>query len=328
MHPTKLRILVRVVPKSVVPKSVVPKSSLVRVVPKSRNLVELSISRFPVMLSPPQPTLHPMTVALPQPRSPQPTPAAQDLAAVFATIDRHSCPTHYNFHLHTLRSDGQMHPRGLLQQAIAHGLTGLAITDHHTLAGYREAQQYRQDLQQDLQRDLQQDLQRNPQRNPQRDLQQDLQQDPQDDALVTPRALPSLWSGVEITAKLAGISVHILGYGFNVDAPELVPYTGGAEVHPSGQPFQAAEVIAALQAAGGLAVLAHPVRYRKPPEVLIPAAAKLGIDGVETFYAYDNPVPWRPSVAQTERVQQLGSSYGLFQTCGTDSHGPTLLQRL
>ncbi|MGA1284029.1 MAG: PHP domain-containing protein [Prochlorothrix sp.] len=245
-----------------------------------------------------------MTVAFPQPRSPQPTPAAQDLAAVFATIDRHSCPTHYNFHLHTLRSDGQMHPRGLLQQAIAHGLTGLAITDHHTLAGYREAQQYRQDLQQDP------------------------QQDPQDDALVTPRALPSLWSGVEITAKLAGITVHILGYGFNVDAPELVPYTGGAEVHPSGQPFQAAEVIAALQAAGGLAVLAHPVRYRKPPEVLIPAAAKLGIDGVETFYAYDNPVPWRPSVAQTERVQQLGSSYGLFQTCGTDSHGPTLLQRL
>ncbi len=260
------------------------------------------------MLFPLQPTPYPMTVAPVHLRSPRPTPAAQDLAAVLATIDRHSCPTHYNFHLHTLRSDGQMHPRGLLQQAIAHGLRGFAITDHHTLAGYREAQQYRQDLRQDPQQDLRQDLQH--------------------DALAPPRALPSLWSGIEITATLAGIAVHILGYGFNVDAPELVPYAGGVEVHPSGQPFQAAEVIAALQAAGGLAVLAHPVRYRKPPEVLIPAAAALGIDGVETFYAYDNPVPWRPSVAQTERVQQLGSSYGLFQTCGTDSHGPSLLQRL
>lgn len=255
------------------------------------------------------------------PRSPHPTPAALNLATVLATIDRHSCPHHYNFHLHTHCSDGQMHPRALLDQAIAQGLQGVAITDHHTLAGYHAAQAYRQTL----------------------------QNQPQSPALAQPSAsatpapaaspagsapdrppapLPQLWSGIEITAKLLGVAVHILGYGFDVEDPGLAPYQTGTDVDASGQPFAAADVIAALQGAGGLAVLAHPVRYRKPPEVLIPAAAALGIDGVETFYAYDNPVPWRPSVAQTDRVQQLGHAYGLLQTCGTDSHGPSLLQRL
>ncbi|MGA1625181.1 MAG: PHP domain-containing protein [Prochlorothrix sp.] len=236
-----------------------------------------------------------MTASLPQPRSPNLTPAARHLAAVFATIVPTSCPAHYNFHLHTRWSDGQMQPLQLLDQAIEVGLMGLAITDHHTLEGYREAQDYHDNYRQ---------------------------------ALPEPTDLPQLWSGIEITAELLDTAVHILGYGFATDHPALAPYSSELEMHPSGQPFLAAEVIDVLHEAGGLAVLAHPVRYRKPPEALIPAAVDLGIDGVETFYAYDNPVPWRPSLEQTERVQHLSQLYGLLQTCGTDSHGSSLLQRL
>ncbi|MBD2021745.1 PHP domain-containing protein, partial [Leptolyngbya sp. FACHB-36] len=65
-------------------------------------------------------------------------PAAQDSAAlrrVFETIDARSCPTSFNFHMHTLRSDGRLQPEALVQQAISIGLTGLAITDHHTVEG-------------------------------------------------------------------------------------------------------------------------------------------------------------------------------------------------
>jgi hypothetical protein len=60
-------------------------------------------------------------------------PLAQDtlaLKAVWANIGYDSCPHHYNFHLHTHCSDGQMSPQDLMRQALDIGLKGLAITDH------------------------------------------------------------------------------------------------------------------------------------------------------------------------------------------------------
>jgi hypothetical protein len=95
-----------------------------------------------------------------------------------------------------------------------------------------------------------------------------------------------------------------------------------------GEEYQAANVIDAIQKAGGLAVLAHPARYKRSHFDLIPAAAQVGINGVETFYAYNNPNPWKPSPVESMQVQQLASEYGLLSTCGTDTHGLNLLQRL
>ena len=96
----------------------------------------------------------------------------------------------------------------------------------------------------------------------------------------------------------------------------------------TGSEYKAVNVIAAIQEAGGFAVLAHPARYRKSHFDLIPAAAEFGIDGVESFYAYNNPKPWRPSPTRSQQIQELAKQYGLYSTCGTDSHGFSLLQRL
>jgi len=49
---------------------------------------------------------------------------------------------------------------------------------------------------------------------------------------------------------------------------------------------------------------------------------------VETFYAYNNPTPWKPSILESEQVQKLADEYFLLNTCGTDTHGLSLLQRL
>jgi predicted metal-dependent phosphoesterase TrpH len=223
-------------------------------------------------------------------------PAAQDVEAlrcVFESIHAESCPTTFNFHMHTVHSDGQLQPDALIQQAIAIGLQGFAITDHHTTAGYQVAQQWLANWQ---------------------------QQHPYESA-------PHLWTGVEINADLLGTEVHILGYAFDPTQPVMTPYLLKHEaVEPND--YRAERVIAAIQTAGGLAVLAHPVRYRQSPELLIEAAAQIGINGVETYYAYDNPNPWRTSPQQTRRVQELSRSYNLFNTCGTDTHGRNLLQRL
>jgi predicted metal-dependent phosphoesterase TrpH len=214
------------------------------------------------------------------------------LEEVFQNINAQSCPKCFNFHMHTVYSDGKLHPCGLMEQAIAIGLEGLAITDHHSISGYQVAKQWLEDWQWS---------------NP-------------------GVRIPHLWSGVEINANLLGIEVHILAYAFDTTHPSIKPYIQRRVT--TGEEYQAANVITAIQKAGGLAVLAHPARYRKSHLELIPAAAELGINGVETFYAYNNPKPWQPSMTESQQIQQLAAEYGLYNTCGTDTHGLSLLQRL
>ena len=214
------------------------------------------------------------------------------LKDVLQNLDSQSCPNNYNFHMHTVYSDGKMQPSDLMQQAIDNNLKGLAITDHHSISGYEVAQKWLEDWKRN---------------NPGIES-------------------PYLWSGVEINANLLNVEVHILGYAFESEHPSMEPYIQGQTT--TGSEYEAVNVIAAIQEAGGLAVLAHPGRYKKTLFELIPAAAQLGIDGVESFYAYNNPKPWKPSPMQSQQVQGLAIEYGLYSTCGTDSHGLSLLQRL
>jgi predicted metal-dependent phosphoesterase TrpH len=179
-----------------------------------------------------------------------------------------------------------------MQQVVEIGLQGFAITDHHTVNGYQIAQRW---------------LHRWQEQNP-------------------TQTAPILWTGVEINANLLETEVHILGYAFDPQHFSMMPYL--LRQAATDEAYQADQVIAAIHAAGGLAVLAHPVRYRRSPDDLIPEAARLGIDGVETYYAYDNPTPWRTSPVQTLRVEELSETYNLLRTCGTDTHGLNLLQRL
>ncbi|MBE9232229.1 PHP domain-containing protein [Cuspidothrix issatschenkoi LEGE 03284] len=214
------------------------------------------------------------------------------LKQVFQRIDAQSCPKLFNFHMHTVHSDGKLEPGELMTQAIAIGLKGLAITDHHSVSGYQIAEAWLKDWQWN---------------NPGIDT-------------------PHLWSGVEINANLLNTEVHILAYAFELEHPSMKPYL--QKMPTVGKAYQANNVITAVHEAGGLAVLAHPARYRRSHFDLIPVAADYGIDGVEAFYAYSNPKPWKPSLVETEEVQQLAEKFNLFNTCGTDTHGVNLLQRL
>jgi predicted metal-dependent phosphoesterase TrpH len=220
------------------------------------------------------------------------TASTELLKQVFQNIDAQSCPRLFNFHMHTVYSDGRLQPSALMEQAIAIGLKGLAITDHHGIIGYQASLTWLEDWKWS---------------NP-------------------GASTPYLWSGVEINANLLDIEVHILAYAFTPEHPSMKPYLQRRAT--TGQEYQASNVIAAIHEAGGLAVLAHPARYKRSLFDLIPAASEKGIDGVETFYAYNNPNPWKPSVVESEQVQKLADEYFLLNTCGTDTHGLSLLQRL
>ncbi|MGB7249096.1 MAG: PHP domain-containing protein [Phormidesmis sp.] len=231
--------------------------------------------------------------------------ATQDsllLKEVLQSINAQSCPRTYNFHMHTNCSDGKLTPAELMTQAVEIGLYGMAITDHHNVKGYRKACEWMEDWRW-----------HNPSSWGRK-------------RKSGVKALPKLWTGIEITAFLADTDVHILGYAFRPDSESIKPYIQGGA--PKGEARKAERVINAIKSAGGIAVLAHPVRYRTDEITLIRAAARLGIDGVETYYAYDNPKVWRPSPGKTERVQMLAREHNLLSSCGTDTHGKVLTKRL
>jgi predicted metal-dependent phosphoesterase TrpH len=81
-------------------------------------------------------------------------------------------------------------------------------------------------------------------------------------------------------------------------------------------PVQAA--LAAIQGAGGIAILAHPglLADDRPEllEQLVCELKPLGLGGLEVYYPEHSP-------AQTARFRQLAQAHTLLMTGGTDFHG-------
>jgi len=93
-------------------------------------------------------------------------------------------PAGIDLHIHSNASDGTFSPREIIHRAVESGLRAVSITDHDTISGVKEALN-----------------------------------------LSIPPALKFI-SGVEISAAPPDLSdqtgsLHILGYGFNPDNPEL-----------------------------------------------------------------------------------------------------------
>ena len=216
----------------------------------------------------------------------RPEALAHPLTPVLRQVTAESCPGRFNFHCHTIHSDGSLDPADLAMQACHLGVEHLAITDHHchrALDGARDALEW---------------------------------------AAEQGLRVPTLWRGVEISCLLQGCLVHVLALGFDDEHTPLLPYLQGSAV--VGPALRAEAVLEAIQAAGGLALLAHPARYRLPFTRLIAAAAELGFDGAEAWYDYDMQPRWQPTPLVCEAIASDLSNRGLLQCCGTDTHGLVL----
>jgi predicted metal-dependent phosphoesterase TrpH len=130
---------------------------------------------------------------------------------------------------------------------------------------------------------------------------------------------------VEISFLLEGCLVHVLALGFEAEHPSLTPYLQGNAV--AGEALRAEAVLEATHAAGGLALLAHPARYRLPFQRMIAAAVRLGFDGAEAWYDYDMQESWQPTPLVCEAIADSLAKHGLLLSCGTDTHGFSLRGR-
>ena len=213
----------------------------------------------------------------------RPEAQAHPLTPILRLVGPDSCPGRLNFHCHTLRSDGSLRPGDLASQAVRLGLEHLAITDHHSDGAFAEAQACFASH------------------------------------AARGEAVPRLWRGVEISALLEGCLVHVLALGFRGSAPSLLPYLRGQAV--VGTALRAEAVVAAIREAGGLALLAHPARYRLPHPRLIAAAAAAGFEGGEAWYDYDMQGQWAPTPLVCEAIARDLLDRGLLLSCGTDTHG-------
>ncbi|WP_259723100.1 PHP domain-containing protein [Synechococcus sp. CS-603] len=215
--------------------------------------------------------------------------AEHPLVAVLRGVEPSSCPGRLNFHCHTICSDGSLAPETLADQAIELGLEHFAVTDHHSSQALAP-----------MRRHL-------------------------DGRRQAGETVPILWSGVEISCLLEGCLVHVLGLGFDPGHAALAPYLAGRAV--VGAALQAGAVVEAIHASAGLALLAHPARYRRPYQQLIRAAASLGFDGAEAFYDYEQSPRWAASPLICAAIAGQLADLGLLHSCGTDTHGLKLYGR-
>jgi hypothetical protein len=77
------------------------------------------------------------------------------------------------------------------------------------------------------------------------------------------------------------------------------------------------DVIKWIHAAGGVAILAHPLRYRMTStkvQRMLSHLSSTGIDGVEVVTAYSTH-------KEIELMSTLADKYGLLHSCGSDYHG-------
>jgi predicted metal-dependent phosphoesterase TrpH len=251
-----------------------------------------------------------------------------------------------DLHCHTNASDGALSPAALCERALERSVDLLAITDHDTLAGYREARDW-------------------------------LYRRAGDSSL-------QLLPGIEYSSVWQGVSVHVVGLGFGADHPVTLAaeeffqrarreraqligdrlarlgmpgasegalaLAGASQV---GRPHFArclvergyvatvdeafdrflgagkvgdvqatwpalAQVVAWVKEAGGTAVLAHPLKYKLTAAKLrrlVTAFAAAGGAALEVLSG-------RPAADGTAHLVRLCRDFGLEASVGSDFHAP------
>ena len=246
-----------------------------------------------------------------------------------------------DLHVHSIRSDGTMTPKELVDYAVYKGLKAMALTDHDTVDGIDEIMEYAKDKPIEIIPGIEYSTQYN-----ERDVHivglfidhkapvflaylARFQQSRTDRNHKLCANLRS--AGIDITyeALLAAFPDAVItrahyakflldkGYvksrdeAFERYLGDHTPYFVHREkVTPE-------EVIDVTRRAGGIPVLAHPTLYGLGSEqldLLIRRLKAAGLMGIETYYSTYSP-------SEEKKIKALADKYGLLPSGGSDFHG-------
>jgi predicted metal-dependent phosphoesterase TrpH len=248
-----------------------------------------------------------------------------------------------DLHCHSTASDGTLPPREVVRLAKQSQLSGLALTDHDTVAGCADAADEAKKLGIDFLCGIEISAEY-PHPGTMHILGYGV--DPNSSALKNltetliagrdnrnPRIVAKLNDmGVAVTMKewedearggvmgrpqLAAI-LHRKGYVSSIKQA-FDKYLGlGSPAYFDKERLTPKEAIARIGAAGGIAVLAHPVQLRTENDAqlerVIKDLADLGMAGIETIHSDHD-------AALFEKFTRLADRFGLLKTGGSDFHG-------
>ena len=240
----------------------------------------------------------------------------------------------YDLHSHSDFSDGTMPPEKLMREAAAAGLNLVALTDHDTTRGvYRASARARElgigflkgvEVQAEYDDELHiLGLGIDPQALKLHGilLLQDRRREERNERVLRlleadgiyirgyiPHTIGSVTRANLAAAMVSAGYCETIGQAFSDFLGRKGPYYV-PQSHPS-----MPEVLEAIHEAGGVSVLAHPMKMRVDHRALIEAMKANGLWGVEAHYG-------SATDEQKEYFSALAKEYGLHVTCGSDFHG-------
>lgn len=189
-----------------------------------------------------------------------------------------------DLHMHSCFSDGRLTPQELVADAQKKNYRYIAIADHNTVDAYKKTE-------------------------------------------ILNASKVEIITAIEFDCWYKGVLVHILGYGVDIYNEELLKLCAKnkketeADIVRLLNSRHPKDVIKAIHAAGGAAVLAHPACYWAISlEHFVKSLKALGLDGIEVFYPYRRH---RGIIKfhKASTVKKIGEKYNLIMTGGSDSHG-------
>ena len=244
-----------------------------------------------------------------------------------------------DLHVHTTASDGTEQPRETVELAKKKGLKAIAITDHNTVLGCREAMAAGEELGIEVVPGIEfgtkygiavhmlgyyLDLDAPALTEMTRSIVEDRDQRNE----KTVRLMQE--NGIDVTyAQLKERFGEVIGRphfahvlmeaGLAEDVQDAFARLlgKGMKYHQYRHTLEIHEVIECIVNSGGVAVLAHPFQYKKNDEELrelIEHCMQFGLKGMECRYSGYSP-------EQTSYLEALAEEYGLVKTGGSDFHG-------
>lgn len=248
----------------------------------------------------------------------------------------------YDLHTHSNASDGVLKPADLVVRASEKGVTHLALTDHDTIGGIAEAAQMASQVNLKLIPGIEFSsqwqatnihivgLNINPDSPELLHVIEQQQQARAKRAEEIARRLAKLGiqDALAGAQRYAGSSLlgrpHFARYLMEIGAASSInqafkKYLGSGKVGDVKQVWPEVEdIVSTIKSAGGIAVIAHPLRYGftvTKLRRLIEDFCACGGQGIEV-------VSGQQSANETDTVVNLSERYSLYASCGSDFHVP------